>query len=33
MEMALLKIKEVGYGVSDEIPLDINARSIVLGKN
>lgn len=32
MELALLKIKNIGYGVSDEIPLDINTRSIALWK-
>ena len=33
MELALLKIKNIGYGVNDEIPLDINTRSIALGKD
>lgn len=33
IELALLKIKEYGYGVIDEIPLDINERAIALTFN
>ena len=33
IEWALLQVKDVGYGVVDEVPFGVNNRSIVLAKN